>query len=93
MVTGAVDRAVAREPVVLQIAPDPSLPSGGIEVLALDFGAIWLAHTDGRDLRTAVVAATNMGPGAGPVPGLATVTVQFHQGRPSVTVAEPVGGG
>ncbi len=92
-VTRVVDRSVARGPVILQIAPDPSLPSGGIEMLALDFGVIWLAHTDGRDLRLAVVAATNIGPEAGPAPGLPTVTVHFRRGRPVATLTDPRGRG
>ncbi|MGC8463632.1 MAG: hypothetical protein ACP5P9_08195, partial [Acidimicrobiales bacterium] len=81
----AVDAAIrplASGPVVLHVAPDPSLPPGGLEQLALDFGVLWLAHTQGYSVRLPNVAANSIGPEAAPAAGIPSVTVTFAHGRP-----------
>ena len=87
----AVDAAVrplaTGRPIVLHIAPDPSLPPGGLEQLALEFGVLWLAHTQGYSVRLPNVAADSIGPEAAPAAGIPSVTVTFAHGRPVASLS------
>lgn len=86
-VDAAIRPLVTGGPVVLHVAPDPALPPGGLEQLSLDFGVLWLAHTQGHDVRLPIVAVDSIGPEAAPTPGIPSVTVTFHHGRPVATLS------
>ncbi len=86
-VDAAIRHLAAGGPVALHVAPDPALPPGGFEQLSLDFGVLWLAHTQGQDVRLPIVAVNSIGPEAAPAPGLPNVTVTFRHGRPVATLS------
>ena len=48
---------------------------------------LWLAHTQGQDVRLPIVAVNSIGPEAAPAPGLPSVTVTFRRGRPVATLS------
>jgi hypothetical protein len=82
VVDAAIRPLTADGPIVLHVAPDPALPPGGLEQLSLDFGVLWLAHTQGHGVRLPVVAVDSIGPEAAPAPGIPNVVVTFRDGRP-----------